>query len=79
MTGFLLSAGMMLAAAAALIGTVRQRKKLELPVCLFLIAFEIIVLLVTVWEMVIYGAVLEMVRLKKQPAHSHTDVRAFSL
>ena len=45
MTGFIISAAVELAAIAALIFTIKYRKKVELPIFLALIAFEVIVIL----------------------------------
>ena len=60
MTGFILSAAVELAAIAALIFTIKYRKKVELPIFLALIAFEVIVILAAGWTFLIYGTMIEM-------------------
>lgn len=60
MTGFIVSTAVILVATAALIVTIRKRKKMELSTFLFLIAFEIIVILASGWAFLIYGAIIEM-------------------
>lgn len=60
MTEFIVSIVIMLAAIAALIVTIRKRKRIELSVFLFLVAFEIIVILASGWVFMIYGAIIEM-------------------
>ena len=57
---FLGAAAVLLTAIAALILTLRQRKKMELPVFLYLVAFEIIMILAATWILVIHGAIIEM-------------------
>ena len=49
-----------LAAMAALVLTIRQRKKMELPVLLYLAAFEIMVIFAAGWMITLYGSILEM-------------------
>ena len=60
MTGFIISAEVALAAIAALIFTIKNRKKMELSLFMFLIAFEIIVILAAGWTFLIYGTMIEM-------------------
>ena len=60
MTESIVSIVIMLAAIAALIVTIRKRKRIELSVFLFLVAFEIIVILASGWAFIIYGAIIEM-------------------
>ena len=60
MTGFILSAVVELAVIAALIFTIKYRKKVELPIFLALIAFEVIVILAAGWTFLIYGTIIEM-------------------
>ena len=60
MTGFILSAAVELAVIAALIFTIKYRKKMELPILLALIAFEVIVILAASWTFLIYGTMIEM-------------------
>lgn len=60
MTGFILSAAVELAVIAALIFTIKYRKKMELPILLALIAFEVIVILAAGWTFLIYGTIIEM-------------------
>lgn len=60
MTGFIISAAVELVAIATLIFTIRNRKKLELPIFLALIAFEVIVILAAGWTFLIYGTIIEM-------------------
>ena len=57
---FIISGAVVLLAIIALCLTVKIRKKLELSVFLFLIAFEIIVILAAGWVFMIYGAIIEM-------------------
>ena len=56
----MISGAVGLLSIAALVLTVKIRKKVELPVFLFLIAFEIMVLLAAGWVLVIHGAIMEM-------------------
>lgn len=63
MTGFLISLIVEVTAIAALVLTLRLRKKMALSACLFLIAFEVIGMLAAGWALVCYGAVIEMRRL----------------
>ena len=60
MTGFTISAAVELVAIATLIFTIRNRKKLGLPIFLALIAFEVIVILAAGWTFLIYGTIIEM-------------------
>lgn len=60
MTGFIISAALALATITALIFTIRNRKKMEHSLFLFLITFEIIVILAAGWAFMIYGAIIEM-------------------
>ena len=60
MTGFILSAAVELAVIAALIFTIKYRKKMELPIFLFSIAFELLVILAAGWAFLIYGTMIEM-------------------
>ena len=60
MTGFILSAAVELAVIAALILTIRKRKRMELPIFLFSIAFELLVILAAGWAFLIYGTMIEM-------------------
>lgn len=60
MTGFIISAAVELVAIATLIFTIRNQKKLELPIFLALIAFEVIVILAAGWTFLIYGTIIEM-------------------
>ena len=60
MTGFIISAAVELVAIATLIFPIRNRKKLELPIFLALIAFEVIVILAAGWTFLIYGTIIEM-------------------
>ena len=49
-----------LTAITALVLTIRQRRKMELPVFLYLVAFESTVILAAAWVLVIHGAIIEM-------------------
>ena len=60
MTGFTISAAVELVAIATLIFTIRNQKKLKLPIFLALIAFEVIVILAAGWTFLIYGTIIEM-------------------
>lgn len=60
MTGVVVSLVVEIIAIVALILTFRFRKKMEFSVFLFLIAFEIIVMLAAGWAFLIYGAIIEM-------------------
>ena len=60
MAEFMISGAVGLLAIAALVLTKKIRKKVELPVFLFLIAFEIIVILAAGWVFVIHGTIIEM-------------------
>ena len=60
MTGFIISPAVELVAIATLIFTIRNQKKLELPIFLALIAFEVIVILAAGWTFLIYGTIIEM-------------------
>ena len=60
MTGFIISAAVELVAIAALIFTIRNRKKMDLSIFLSLIAFEVIVILAAGWTFLIYGTMIEM-------------------
>ena len=60
MMDFIVSAAVVLMAIIALCLTVKIRQKLDLSVFLFLIAFEIIVILAAGWVFVIHGAIIEM-------------------
>lgn len=60
MTGFIISIVVMAMAVAVLVVTIIFKKKMELAHFLFLIAFEIIGILVAGWAFMIYGAIIEM-------------------
>ncbi len=60
MTGFIVSIVVILVAVTALIVTIRKRKRMELPIFLFSIAFELLVILAAGWAFLIYGAIIEM-------------------
>lgn len=60
MTGVIVSLVVEIIAIVALILTFRFRKKMEFSVFLFLIAFEIIVILAAGWVFVIHGTIIEM-------------------
>ncbi len=60
MTGFIVSIVVILVAITALIVAIRKRKRIELPVFLFSIAFELLVILAAGWAFLIYGAIIEM-------------------
>ncbi len=60
MTGFIVSIVVILVAITALIVTIRKRKRMELPIFLFSIAFELLVILAAGWAFLIYGAIIEM-------------------
>ena len=60
MIKFIISCAVALLALAALVLTIKIRKKVEFPVFLFLITFEIIVILAAGWVGIIYGAMMEM-------------------
>ena len=60
MTGIIVSFVVLIMAIVALILTFRFQKKMEFSVFLFLIAFEIIVMLAAGWVLVIHGAIMEM-------------------
>ena len=60
MTRFIFSALVMFMAIGALLFTIMKRKKIEFSIFLFLLAFEIIIILVAGWAFIIYGAILEM-------------------
>ena len=60
MTRVIVSLVVEIIAIVALILTFRSRKKMEFSVFLFLIAFEIIVMLAAGWAFLIYGAIIEM-------------------
>ena len=56
----MISGAVGLLAIAALVLTKKIRKKVEFSVFLFLIAFEIIVILAAGWVFVIHGTIIEM-------------------
>ena len=56
----MISGAVGLLAIAALVLTIKIRKKVEFSVFLFLIAFEIIVILAAGWVFVIHGTIIEM-------------------
>lgn len=60
MAEFMISGAVGLLAIAALVLTKKIRKKVEFSVFLFLIAFEIIVILAAGWVFVIHGTIIEM-------------------
>lgn len=60
MTRFIFSALVMFMAIGALFFTIMKRKKIEFSIFLFLLAFEIIIILVAGWAFIIYGAILEI-------------------
>ena len=60
MMEFIISGAVVLMAIAALVLTIKIRKKAKFSVFLFLIAFEIIVILAAGWVGIIYGAMMEM-------------------
>lgn len=60
MTGFIVSIVVILVAITALIVTIRKRKRIELPIFLFSIAFELLVILAAGWAFLIHGAIIEM-------------------
>lgn len=60
MTGFIISATVEVVVITALILTIKKRKKIELSIFLFLIAFEVFVMLVSGWAFIIYGTIIEM-------------------
>jgi len=60
MAEFMISGAVGLLAIAALVLTIKIRKKVEFSVFLFLIAFEIIVILAAGWVFVIHGTIIEM-------------------
>lgn len=60
MTGFIVSIVVILVAITALLVTIRKRKRMELPIFLFSIAFELLVILAAGWAFMIYGAIIEM-------------------
>ena len=60
MAELVISGAVVLMAIAALVLTIKIRKKVEFSVFLFLIAFEIIVILAAGWVFVIHGTIIEM-------------------
>lgn len=60
MMELIISGAVTLMAIIALCLTVKIRKKVDLSVFLFLIAFEIIVIFAAGWVGIIYGAMMEM-------------------
>lgn len=60
MMEFIISGVVVLLAIIAVCLTVKIRKKLELSVVLFLVAFEVIVILAAGWAFVIHGTIIEM-------------------
>ena len=56
----MISSAVGLLAIAALVLTIKIRKKVEFSVFLFLIAFEIIVILAAGWVFVIHGTIIKM-------------------
>ena len=60
MAEFMISGAVGLLAIATLVLTIKIRKKVEFSVFLFLIAFEIIVILAAGWVFVIHGTIIEM-------------------
>ena len=60
MTKFIASIAVILTVIAALIFTIKKRKRMEHSVFLFLLTFEILALLAAGWVFVIYGAIIEM-------------------
>lgn len=62
MTKFVIFGIIELLAVAGLVVTIAFRKKLETSLFLYLLAFEIIVIIANAWLFICYGAVVEMSR-----------------
>lgn len=60
MAKFMISIAIELAAITALIFTIKYRKKMEFPIFLALITFEVMLILAAGWMFCIYGAIIEM-------------------
>lgn len=60
MIGVIISTAVELVAIAALLLTIKYRRKMELPILLTLIAFEAIVILAAGGMFLIYGAIVGM-------------------
>lgn len=60
MMDFIVSGVVGLLTIIALGVTIKIRKKLEISVFLFLVAFEVIVILAVGWVFVVHGAIIEM-------------------
>lgn len=60
MAGFMISLVVEVIAVTALALTIRFRKRIEFSAYLFLIAFEVILMIAAGWVFICYGAVIEM-------------------
>lgn len=62
MTEFVISGLIELLAVTGLVVTIAFRKRLETSLFLYLLAFEIIVIIANAWLFICYGAVVELGR-----------------
>ena len=65
MMDFIVSGVVGLLTIIALGVTIKIRKKLEISGFLFLVAFEVIVILAVGWVFVVHGAIIEMGNMKR--------------